>query len=82
MKTTVHLPDPLVAEAKSIAAKEGVTLRELIEAGLRHILAERRRRQHRFRLRDASFTGKGLQPEFRSAGWEAIRDAIYEGHGA
>jgi hypothetical protein len=82
MKTTVHLSDPLLAEAKSIAAKEGMTLRDLIEAGLRREVAERRRRHRRFALRDASFTGKGLQPEFRDAGWEKIRDAVYEGHGA
>jgi hypothetical protein len=28
------------------------------------------------------FEGRGLTPEFRDAGWETIRDAIYEGHGA
>lgn len=77
MKTTVHISDPLLAEARAIAAREGTTLRELIEAGLRHAIAERRRRA-RFRLRDASFQGEGLQPEFRDAGWDRIRDAIYE----
>lgn len=32
----------------------------------------------KFKLRDASFQGRGLQPEFRNADWETIRDAIYE----
>jgi hypothetical protein len=82
MKTTVHISDPLLEEAKALAAKEGTTLRELVEAGLRHVVAERRRRHRRFTLRDASFAGNGLQPEFRDAGWERIRDAVYEGHGA
>jgi hypothetical protein len=81
MKTTVHIPDALLEEAKAIASREGSTLRELIEAGLRREVTERRRRR-RFELRDASFTGRGLQPEFRDAGWDHIRDAIYEGHGA
>ena len=82
MKTTVHISDALLEEAKAIASREGSTLRELIEAGLRREVTERRRRRRRFELRDASFTGRGLQPEFRDAGWDRIRDAIYEGHGA
>lgn len=82
MKTTVHISDPLLAEAKALATKEGTTLRDLIEAGLRREVAERRRRHRRFSLRDASFMGDGLQPEFRTAGWEKIRDTVYEGHGA
>jgi Arc/MetJ family transcription regulator len=81
MKTTVHISDPLLEEAKALAAAEGTTLRELVEAGLRQIVAERRRRRKAFRLRDASFTGRGLQPEFQGAGWDQIRDAIYQGQG-
>lgn len=82
MKTTVQISDPLLEEAKALAAAEGTTLRELVEAGLRQVLAERRKRRRRFELRDASFTGHGMQPEFADAGWERIRDAVYEGHGA
>lgn len=81
MKTTVNLSDALVAKAKRVAANEGITIRELIDVALGHEVAERQR-LHRFRLRDASFTGNGLQPEFRNAGWEAVRDAIDEGPGA
>jgi hypothetical protein len=82
MKTTVHIPDALLEEAKAIASREGSTLRELIETGLRREVTERKRRRRRFELRDGSFTGRGLQPEFRDAGWDRIRDAIYEGRGA
>jgi hypothetical protein len=82
MKTTVQISDALLEEARAVAAREGTTLRELIEAGLRVIVAERRRRRRRFALRDASFDGNGLSREFRDAGWERIRDAVYEGHGA
>jgi hypothetical protein len=82
MKTTVHIPDSLLAEAKEAAARDGKTLRELVEEGLRYVVAERRRRRRRFELRDASFGGNGLQPEFRDAGWDRIRDAVHEGHGA
>ena len=35
-----------------------------------------------FRLRKASFKGTGLQPEFRQATWERLRDAAYDHRGA
>lgn len=81
MKTTIEISDSLLAAAKSAAAEEKTTLRALVEAGLQRVLEDRERKP-RFRLRDASFEGRGLQPEFRGAGWERIRDAVYEGRGA
>ena len=39
MKTTVDLPDDLVAAAKAGAAREHITLRSLIERGLRLALS-------------------------------------------
>ncbi len=80
MKTTVEIPDPLAEEAKAVARRERTTLRALIEAGLRQVLRDRRRRS-RFRMRDASFRGRGLQPEFRDGDWQRIREASYEGRG-
>ena len=80
MKTTVEIPDSLAQEAKAVARRERTTLRALIEAGLRQVLKDRRRRE-RFRLRDASFGGKGLQPGFAEGDWERIREAAYEGRG-
>ena len=68
MKTTVEIADPLLAEAKRAAAARGITVRALIEAGLRRVLDEHDR-DIRFRLRDVSFEGDGLTPEFEQAGW-------------
>lgn len=81
MKTTVEISDSLLDEAKAVAAKRGTTLRELIETSLRAHLKSLRRRSERFRLRDASFGGSGLQPEFRADRWDEIREAAYEGRG-
>ena len=81
MKTTIDIADALAREAKEVAARENTTLRELVEAGLRSVLRERRKRAA-FRLRDASFKGRGITPAFRDAGWDGIRDAVYEGRGA
>jgi hypothetical protein len=80
MKTTLELSDPLLREARQLAAREGTTLRALVEQGLRRIVDEKKRSKP-FRLRNASFKGKGLQPEFRDASWERVREAIYEGRG-
>ncbi len=81
MKTTVEISDALLEEARRLAAEESTTLRELIERGLHAVLRERRARRQEFRLRDARVSGRGMQPEFREAGWDRIRDAAYEGRG-
>jgi len=80
MKTTVEIPDPLFKEAKRFAEREGTTLRALIERGLRLVVAPRAR-TGRFRLRDAAVGGKGLQPGARDAGWDRIRELVYEDRG-
>lgn len=80
MKTTVEIPDAVLADAKSFASKEGTTLKALVEEGLRRVLDDRKRRK-KFRLRDASFKGDGLCPEVADWSWEKIRDLIYEGRG-
>jgi hypothetical protein len=80
MKTTLDIPDPLLHEARRVAAREGTTLRALVEQGLRRIVAEKKRRPA-FRLRKASFGGHGLRPELRDAGWERLRDLVYEERG-
>ncbi len=82
MKTTIELPDAALDEARRIAAREGTSLRALIEEGLRRVLADRRRRRTSFKLRDASFGGQGLSPEFEGESWPAVRDAIYRERGA
>ena len=78
MKTTIEVGDALLAEAKAVAAREETTLRELVEAGLRRVLAERRQRQAPFRLRRVTVKGRGLRPEWRDADWTLLRDAVYD----
>ncbi|MGD2115237.1 MAG: DUF2191 domain-containing protein [Acidobacteriota bacterium] len=80
MKTTVEISDPVLAEAKEIARREGSTLRALMEEGLRLAL-DRRDTKRGFRLRDASAGGRGLRPELRGASWDEIRDLAYRGRG-
>ena len=80
MKTTIEIPNSLLEEARKLASQEGTTVRALVETGLRRVLAERKKRG-RFKLRNASFTGNGLQPGVTDASWERIREMAYEGRG-
>jgi Arc/MetJ family transcription regulator len=82
MKTTIEIADALLADAKQLAVREGVTVRALVEAGLRRVLEERRRRAPGFRLRKASFKGRGLQSELQGASFDRLRELAYEGRGA
>jgi hypothetical protein len=80
MKTTVHIPDSLLREARKIANQEGTTIKALIEEGLRRTIDDRKR-SRRFRLRRATFKGNGLQPAAAGASWEKIREMSYGGRG-
>lgn len=80
MRITVEIPDALLGEARAVAANEGTTVRALIESGLRREIQERKRRV-RFRLRRASFKGRGLRPDVTGGSWKQIRALVYEGRG-
>ena len=82
MKTTLDISDPLLDQVRRIAARDGDTLRSLVEQGLRKVVAERSARAKPFKLRDCSVHGQGVQPEFENATWEQWRDLIYEGRGS
>jgi hypothetical protein len=81
MKTTVEIASPLLAQAKRVAARDGTTLRALIEEGLRRVLDEQRSAPSRFVLQDGSVGGEGMDPAIEAGGWPALRALIYEGRG-
>lgn len=80
MKTTVDIPQSLLADAKKLATKNRTTVKALIEEGLRKVIDDQQRSGD-FRLRKASFKGKGLQADMEGASWETIRERAYEGRG-
>lgn len=82
MKTTIDIADSLLAEAKAAAAARETTLRALVEAGLRQVLHEPRGRPAPFRLRRATFKGKGLRAELQGQPFDRLRDLACEGRGA
>ena len=77
MRTTIEISDPLLEAAKATAAREGVTLRALVEDGLRTVLAAREKGEP-FKLRRASFRGNGLRPDAVNLSWEQIRELACE----
>ena len=80
MKTTIDIPDFLMARCKKVIGEQHVTFRSLVEEGLDQVLNERIHRKP-FKLRSVPFRGGGFQPGFDEAGWDHIRDAAYEGRG-
>ena len=82
MKTTIDIGDSLMAETKRLAASEGTTVRALVEAGLRQVLAASRKRAPPFRLKRVKVKGRGLRPELQGLPWERLRELAYEDRGA
>lgn len=80
MKTTIEIADPLLKEARKLAVREGVTLKAIVERGLNRVISETKSGPP-FRLRKASYKGKGLQPGIDGLSWSQLRDLAYEGRG-
>ncbi len=81
MKTTIEIPDSLYKEMRKLAQREQTTIKAVVEESLRRTVSERQHRG-RFRLRNATFKGKGLQPHLAGASWDQILHLSYEGRGA
>ena len=82
MKTTIQISDSLFKEARKVAQQERTTLKALVEEGLHKVISERHRGKGKgFRLRKATFKGRGLQPHLAGATWDQILDISYEGRG-
>jgi predicted transcriptional regulator len=76
MKTTVDISDDLLRRSQRIAKNEHTTLRAILEEGIRLVLKTRQaKRQAVFKF--PTFGEGGLSDEFRHAGWNQVRDAIY-----
>jgi hypothetical protein len=80
MKTTIDIADELFRRGKRVAKRENSTFKELVEEGL-HLALQKHEERKPFKWNPVTVKG-GLSPEFEGKGWEAIRDAIYEGRGA
>lgn len=62
MRTTVHLPDDLLAQLRRVAAESNRTITAVVTDALRESLARRRRTARPPRASLTTFGGSGLQP--------------------
>lgn len=80
-RTTVRLPDELLARARRKAADEGRTLTSLIEDGLRTVLAEKKKpSKPRHVVLPVSKAKGGLRPGVdltRSSNYQEMEDLDY-----
>ena len=76
VKTTVDIAEPMLKQAKLIAAREGTTLRALIEEGLRHVIDERARQKSGFRLRDGRYGDSVGAPGIDPNDWMSIKHLV------
>ena len=81
MKTTVEIADPLLARVRRIAARDGETLRSMIESGLARELAARSKGAKPFKLRQVTVGGSGLQPEVAHLTINELIDMSYGDRG-
>jgi len=79
MKTTIDIADPVLAQAKKLAARQGTTVKALVEQGLRRVLADKQR-EAGFKFEPV--TDKRGPAPYEPLDWDQVRDIIYEGRGA
>jgi hypothetical protein len=81
MKTTVQIPDALLAEIQQIATKNKTTLRALMQEGLQHVVERERTMKKPFKLKDCSVGPKKVNEELVGRQWEDIVDLVYGDRG-
>ncbi|MGH7164768.1 MAG: CopG family transcriptional regulator [Nitrospiraceae bacterium] len=62
MRTTINLPDELLAQIKRLATASRTTMTALVEDALREALAKRRGKRQRERVELTTYGKQGLQP--------------------
>ena len=76
VKTTVDIAEVMLKEAKLIAAREGTTLKALVEEGLRHVIDQREEQKAGFRLRDVRYGDSVGAPGIDPNDWMSIKHLV------
>lgn len=80
MKTTVEIGDSLIERARKLARREKITLRELVESGLRRELDERRTHRAEGDSLNENLRRDGRpRPGVDLSDWRQIREYAYGG---
>ena len=76
MKTTIEISDELMERSRRLAARQGTTLRALVENGLRLQLNDKGRGREHKAFRMKTFRGNGMTELYVHAGLHrAIQDS-------
>jgi hypothetical protein len=81
MKTTLEISDPLLDQVRAIAARDGETLRSLVEQGLRKVVADRAAKAKPFKLRNVAVGTPGARSVYETLSWDEKLALMYEGRG-
>jgi len=73
MKTTVDIAETVLKEAKLIAAREGTTLRSLVDEGLRRVIDDREKQKTGFRMRDVRYGTPGVVADIDINDWMTFK---------
>lgn len=76
MKTSVEISNSLEKPLRKLMAQKGVTMRSLVEQGLRLVLEQHKASEKRYELVDRSFCGDGLAPGV-DLSWETLERHLY-----
>jgi hypothetical protein len=79
MKTTLLLPDPLMARAKSFSKRKGISMTKLMEESLRAYLMTESKKVPKQKWEPLVSKPRGgyVEPDLEG-NWPKIRDIIYE----
>ncbi len=81
MKTTIDIADPLLRQAKRLAARRNTTLKDLVENALREELSKEPLNASAPAIKTHTFRGQGVQAGLSWDDWSSIRGLSYEGRG-
>ena len=81
MKTTIEIRILFFVKPVRLPRVRGSRCVRWWKRGLRRVVIETKGPAAPFKLRRASFKGKGLQADVRGASWDRLRDLAYEGRG-
>jgi hypothetical protein len=77
MRTSFDLPDPLLDDAKRLAIERGVPLRDLVEEGLRLVLAAQGKRAKPYKLENFTYGTGGLVEGLEWGDWDRMQELSY-----
>lgn len=78
MRTTLELSSSIRQKLINYSRENNLSMKTVIEKALLLLFDNKGASKNNFKLKNKSFKGEGLMPEFVGAGWEKLREEIYK----